>query len=85
MRINFHKGTKCFEVKKAINHEFEIHGYGGGEKDEENDDGVCGWLRPWMRKRREDESVVIFVEKVVVINSLIGGGAILSRPLIYLT
>ena len=38
----FIKGTKCFEIKKATNHELEAHGYGGGEKeDEEYDDGVC--------------------------------------------
>ena len=46
MRIKLHKGARCFEAKKAINHELETHGYGGGEKeDDEDDDGgcVCCW------------------------------------------
>ena len=36
----FIKGARCFEVKKAINHELEAHGYGGLE--EENGDGENG-------------------------------------------
>ena len=32
--INFHKGVRCFEAKKAINHGLEAHGYGGGEEED---------------------------------------------------
>ena len=40
----FVKRASYFEAKKAINHELEAHGYGGGEeKDKEDDDGVCVW------------------------------------------
>ena len=28
------KGAKCFEAKKAINHELQAHGYGGLEKED---------------------------------------------------
>ena len=31
------KGVRCFEVKKAINHELEAHGYGSDEKADEED------------------------------------------------
>ena len=44
---------KCFEAKKAINHELEAHGYGGGEEeDEEDDDCVCGWWRLQIRQKK---------------------------------
>ena len=36
------EGARCFEAKKAINHELEAHGYGGGQKEDEEDDGGVG-------------------------------------------
>ena len=43
MSINFRKRVKCFEAKKAINHELQARGYGGGEEEnEEDDDGHVG-------------------------------------------
>ena len=86
-RLIFIKEARCFEVKKAINHELEAHGYDGGEEeDEEDDDGVCVCVvcgQQWG-KEGEDESVMIFVG-VVVINPPIGAGTTLSRPLVYPT
>ena len=43
VEINFHKGARCFEAKKAINHEPEAHGYSGGEEEDggNNEDSVC--------------------------------------------
>ena len=42
----FIKGARRFEAKKAINHELKAHGYGGGEKEDEEDDkdGVCVYV-----------------------------------------
>ena len=38
----FIKKARCFEVKKAINHELEIHGYGGGEEEDEEEMMMVG-------------------------------------------
>ena len=47
IRLIFIKRAKCFEAKKAFNHELAAHGYDGGEEqDEKDDDTVCGWWRP---------------------------------------
>ena len=39
----FIKGARCFEAKKAINHELKAHGYRGGEEENKDDDDrrVC--------------------------------------------
>ena len=33
----FIKVVKCFKARKAINHELEPHGYGGGEEEDVKD------------------------------------------------
>ena len=56
------KGARCFETKKAVNHELEAHDYGGGEKEnEEDDDG--GWLASLRRRGGEDKRVEIFCRR----------------------
>ena len=52
MRIKLHKGARCFEAKKAINHELEAHGYGGGEKENEDDDDGRGCVVGVFKKKR---------------------------------
>ena len=53
MRINFHKGARCFEAKKAINHELESHGHGGGV--EEDKEGMMMVVVVLIRRRGEDK------------------------------
>ena len=54
MGINFIKRARCFKAKKVINHELEVHGYGGEEEDgENNDNSVC--VGYWREDKGEEE------------------------------
>ena len=55
-RLIFIKGAKCFEAKKAINHELKVHGYGGGKKDEEDDDSV--WVSMCFEMNEGEEEKI---------------------------
>ena len=41
----FIKEARCFEAKKAINHDFKAHGFSNGEEEDgENDDDGLLWV-----------------------------------------
>ena len=63
-RLIFIKEARCFEAKKAINHELEVHGYGGGEEEDEEEMMMVTLAWKWG-KQEEDKKILIFVGDIL--------------------
>ena len=58
----FTKGVRCFEAKKAINHELKAHSHGGGGEEDEEERMMVVATSRMKEKGANDE---IFMEDIL--------------------